>query len=159
MSGVIFEDIFDVKQMDPDGKKFDRVSRIHGDSESYKMDLILDIATNIYPMKVSDKFRLVLADSLTTDGSSLPNADVCDEWDPRWEMKSNRADDFDYVMYGKCYRIDDDDTGTRISAYVSYGGMLMRLQNRIKIIYEILDNFEKIEPFYTILFYKETPKI
>ena len=75
---------------------------------------------------------LVLADSLNTDGSSATTGEREDEWDPRWEMRSNRADDFDYVMYGKCYRIDDDDTGTRISAYVSYGGLLMRLQNESK---------------------------
>merc|ERR1711934_613757 len=65
-------------------------------------------------MKVADKFRLVLAESLTTDGSSLANGEREDEWDPRWEMRSTRA--------------DDDDTGTRISGYVSYGGLLMRLQ-------------------------------
>ena len=27
MAGVLFEDIFDVKDIDPEGKKFDRVSR------------------------------------------------------------------------------------------------------------------------------------
>ena len=51
-----------------------------------------------------------------------------DEWDPRWELRSTRADDFDYVMYGKCYRVDDDESGTRVSCYISYGGLLMRLQ-------------------------------
>ena len=66
---VLFEDVFDVKEIDPDGKKFDRVSRIFGDSDSYKMDLILDVAVNLYPMKLSDKFRLVLTDTLQTDGS------------------------------------------------------------------------------------------
>ncbi len=30
MAGVLFEDIFDVKDMDPEGKKFDRVSRLQG---------------------------------------------------------------------------------------------------------------------------------
>ena len=41
MAGVLFEDIFDVKDIDPEGKKFDRVSRLHCESESFKMDLIL----------------------------------------------------------------------------------------------------------------------
>merc|ERR1712226_1517587 len=79
-------------------------------------------------MKVSDKFRLVLADSLTTDGSTATTGENEDEWDPRWEMRSTRADDFEYVMYGKCYRIDDDESRTRLSCYISYGGLLMRLQ-------------------------------
>ena len=43
MAGVLFEDIFDVKDIDPEGKKFDRVSRLHCESESFKMDLILGL--------------------------------------------------------------------------------------------------------------------
>merc|ERR1712088_59153 len=124
---VLFEDIFDVKDIDPDGKKFDRVSRILGDSESYKMDLILDVAVNLYPMKLSDKFRLVLTDTLQTDGS-VPITGEEDEWNPRWDMKSNRASDYDYVMYGLVYKIDDDESGTRLAVYISFGGLLMRLQ-------------------------------
>ena len=61
MAGVLFEDIFDVKDIDPGGKKFERTSRLHCESESFKMDLILDINVWIYPMELGDKFRLVLA--------------------------------------------------------------------------------------------------
>ena len=64
MAGTLFEDIFDVKDIDPEGAKFDRVSRLHCESESFKMDLILDINKWIYPMDFGDKFRLVLANSL-----------------------------------------------------------------------------------------------
>ena len=70
MAGVLFEDIFDVKDIDPEGKKFDRVSRLHCESESFKMDLILDINSWIYPMELGDKFRLVLANTLREDGFS-----------------------------------------------------------------------------------------
>lgn len=68
MSGILFEDIFNVKDMDPEGKKFDRVSRLHCESESFKMDLVLDINSWIYPMDLGDKFRLVLATTLQEDG-------------------------------------------------------------------------------------------
>jgi DNA-directed RNA polymerase I, II, and III subunit RPABC3 len=44
----------------------------------------------------------------------------------------SRADSFSYVMYGKVYRIEGEDVGSepsgRLSAYVSFGGLLMRLQ-------------------------------
>lgn len=44
----------------------------------------------------------------------------------------SRADSFEYVMYGKIYRIEGDEAhneaSSRLSAYVSYGGLLMRLQ-------------------------------
>lgn len=57
MTGVLFEDIFNIKDMDPEGKKFDRASRLHCESESFKMDLILDINSWLYPMELGDKFR------------------------------------------------------------------------------------------------------
>uniref|UniRef100_A0A3Q4G5K9 DNA-directed RNA polymerases I, II, and III subunit RPABC3 n=1 Tax=Neolamprologus brichardi TaxID=32507 RepID=A0A3Q4G5K9_NEOBR len=118
MAGILFEDIFDVKDIDPDGKKFDRVSRLHCESESFKMDLILDVNIQIYPVDLGDKFRLVIASTLYEDGT--PDDGDC------FQFK------FDYVMYGKVYKIEGDETSTeaatRLSAYVSYGGLLMRLQ-------------------------------
>jgi DNA-directed RNA polymerase I, II, and III subunit RPABC3 len=64
MADILFEDIFEVKDIDSGGKKFLRgkfhliikiiilflVSRIFCESESFKMDLILDVNTQIYPM-------------------------------------------------------------------------------------------------------------
>lgn len=39
MAGILFEDIFDVKDIDPDGKKFDRgkVASLFIDSQGVKM--------------------------------------------------------------------------------------------------------------------------
>jgi len=124
MAGVLFEDIFDVKDVDPDGKKFDRVSRLHCESESFKMDLILDVNTQIYPVELADKFRMVIATSLREDG--VPDDG---EYDPT-DSGPSRADSFEYVMYGKVYRIEGEDyePSSRLAAYVSFGGLLMRLQ-------------------------------
>ncbi|CAL4060138.1 unnamed protein product, partial [Meganyctiphanes norvegica] len=127
MAGILFDDTFIVKDIDPDGKKFDRVSRLHCESESFKMDLILDINDWIYPMALNDKFRLVLATTLREDGYPTDGPD----FNPL-DVGPSRADPFDYVMYGKIYRIEGDDNLNenigRLSAYVSYGGLLMRLQ-------------------------------
>ena len=128
MAGVLFEDIFDVKDIDPEGKKFDRVSRLHCESESFKMDLILDINSWVYPMELGDKFRLVLASTLREDG--YPDTG---EWNPADSGAPSRADSFEYVMHGKIYRIEggdfaSDETSGRLAAYVSFGGLLMRLQ-------------------------------
>ncbi|KAK9508999.1 hypothetical protein O3M35_006421 [Rhynocoris fuscipes] len=127
MAGVLFEDIFNVKDIDPNGKQFDRVSRLHCESESFKMDLILDVNTWLYPMELGDKFRLVLTTTLYENG--YPDNP---EWVPL-ESETTRADSFEYVMYGKLYRIEGDDNAkepskTKLSAYVSFGGLLMRLQ-------------------------------
>ena len=159
MAGVLFEDIFDVKDIDPEGKKFDRVSRLHCESESFKMDLILDINSWVYPMELGDKFRLVLASTLREDG--IPDTGEFNPTDPFQTSASgagastgaggtggtgtSKADSFEYVMYGKIYRIEGGEDGTaisgsgvannsgpdpagRLAAYVSYGGLLMKLQ-------------------------------
>ncbi|XP_021915183.1 DNA-directed RNA polymerases I, II, and III subunit RPABC3 isoform X2 [Zootermopsis nevadensis] len=126
MAGVLFEDIFNVKDIDPEGKKFDRVSRLHCESESFKMDLILDVNTWLYPMELGDKFRLVLATTLREDG--YPDSG---DWNPI-DNEGSRADSFEYVMYGKIYRIEGDESSNepsgRLASYVSFGGLLMRLQ-------------------------------
>jgi hypothetical protein len=69
MSCIIFEDIFLVQDIDKDGKKFDRVSRLFCRSETYEMELILDINTEIYPMEPGQKFTMALARTLNLDGT------------------------------------------------------------------------------------------
>ena len=44
------------------------VSRLFCESESFKMDLILDVNTQLYPMSLGDKFRLLLTTTLREDG-------------------------------------------------------------------------------------------
>jgi len=124
MTGILFDDLFHVKDIDPDGKKFDRVSRLMCDSESFKMDLILDVNTQLYPISLGDKFRLLLASTLRDDG--LPDEGEYDQ-----QIVYPRTESFEYVMYGKIYRIEGDESGgesSRLAAYASFGGLLMRLQ-------------------------------
>lgn len=68
-SGIVLTESFVIKDVDPDGKKFDKVSRIVCTSENGEFDLILDVNTDIYPMKVSDNFELALATTLELDGN------------------------------------------------------------------------------------------
>ena len=78
------------------------VSRLHCESESFKMDLILDVNSQVYPVELGDKFRLVLANTLKEDGTP-------DDGEFSSEMAPSRADQFEYVMYGKVYRIEGDE--------------------------------------------------
>ncbi|KAG8231363.1 hypothetical protein J437_LFUL006932, partial [Ladona fulva] len=57
-----------------------------------------------------DKFRLVLATTLREDG--YPDGG---EWNPI-ESEGSRADSFEYVMYGKIYRIEGDESSTESSS-------------------------------------------
>lgn len=48
----------------------------------------------------------------------------------------SRVAQFEYVMFGRVYRIEGDDTGSdgsRIAAYASFGGLLMRLKGEVLI--------------------------
>ncbi|CAD6187836.1 unnamed protein product [Caenorhabditis auriculariae] len=89
-----------------------------------RMELILDINDQAYPVKLNDKFRLVIAKTLREDG--LPD-------EGEFDMKADypRLRQFEYVMYGKVYRLEGDDNAgesSKLAAYASFGGLLMRLK-------------------------------
>lgn len=67
------------------------------------MSLILDVNTWIYPMDLGDKFRLMVCTTLREDGA--PDEGIYNPLD----QGPSRADTFEYVMYGKVYRIDMED--------------------------------------------------
>ncbi|KAL1563356.1 DNA-directed RNA polymerases II and V subunit 8A-like [Salvia divinorum] len=104
MMETLFEDIFRIDSIDPDGKKFDRVSRISARSEQFDMLMHLDVNTEIYPMRAGEKFMM--------------------------GKKKSLADKFDYVMQGKLYRISEESSEKQVKAdiYVSFGGLLMMLK-------------------------------
>ena len=56
-----------------------------------------------FKMNSGDKFRLVLATTLREDGYAESG-----EWSPL-DTGPSRADSFEYVMYGKIYRIEGDE--------------------------------------------------
>ena len=68
---------------------------------------------------------MVLANTLREDGQADDG-----EYDPTDSSETSRADQYEYIMYGKVYRLEGDETGSggRLSAYISFGGLLMRLQ-------------------------------
>ncbi|ORX58555.1 RNA polymerase [Piromyces finnis] len=135
----LFSDVFEIVEKDKGGKKFDRVSRIQGRSENYEMDLTLDVNTEIYPIEIGDKFALMLASSLSLDG-----AEKTEIW--REDLKDSLADDYEYVMYGKVFKYDDSN-GSKVSIYISYGGLLMCLEGD----YRHLQNIEVGKFIYLLM--------
>lgn len=97
MANLLFEDIFQIIGIDADGKKFDKgthaslsffksvhrfvyllssvrpflaVSRIEARSEQFDMYMKLDVNTEVYPMHAGEKFAMVLAPTLSLDGTN-----------------------------------------------------------------------------------------
>ena len=102
----MFDDIFQVKDVDPEGKKFDRVSRIHARSENYEAELSLDVHYEMYPLAVGEKFAMVLASSLRLDGAKGAGPAEDESYDPTVNMQDSLADKYDYVMYGKVFKYE-----------------------------------------------------
>ncbi|KAI9337163.1 RNA polymerase [Zopfochytrium polystomum] len=119
----VFTDIFEVNDLDQDGKKFDRVSRIKATSESADMEIILDINSEIYPMRVQDKFTLTLALSLSLDGGANDSSVKRESW-REVAAKRSLADDYEYVMFGKVYKYDERER-SKATVYASFGGLLL----------------------------------
>ncbi|CAN6459424.1 unnamed protein product [Victoria cruziana] len=122
MAGILFEDIFTLTRINPDGKKFDKVSRIEARSEQFDMFMLLDVNTEIYPLKVDDKFTMVLASTLNLDGSA----------DSGYFMQGSRktlADKFEYVMHGKLYKISEEGSGANVKLYVYFTPLTLTQNN------------------------------
>ena len=132
----LFEDIFSIQSVNKDGKPFDRVSRIFCESESFKMNLILDIHDASYPTRNGEKFRFTLLRNLLND-NYMETDDADEHLEFETEM-DERTDDIeesnlrncDYCMYGKVYKIIPSDTnqGVVYETYISFGGLLVMLK-------------------------------
>lgn len=119
---VLFEDNFEIREKDPDGKKFDKVSRFVCESELYDMKLVIDINIDIYPLNVGEHFALVLASSLNLQPKhKLGLGDT---------QTGTLMDQFEYVMHGRIFQVEEGAESTKNleqKLYVSFGGLLLQL--------------------------------
>lgn len=121
MAEFLFEDIFKIEKLNPDGKKFDRVTRVEAKSEKFDMFMNLDVNTDVYPMKEGEKFSMALSSTLNEDGTP----------DTGYYTPVNRktlADNYEYVMQGKLYRISEGSGHGKAEIDASFGGLLMMLK-------------------------------
>jgi len=104
---VLVEDLFSVTAVDPDGKKFDRVSRIKATGENLGLETILDVNSELYPLKQGDRVSIVLAKTLNLDGSPSDEG----SYTPSTGAEGpSLADKFDYVMYGRVFKFENTST-------------------------------------------------
>lgn len=121
MAEFLFEDVFKIDQLNPDGKKFDKVTRIEAKSEKFDMFMHLDVNTEVYPLREGEKFSMALSSTLNEDGTP----------DTGYFTPGNRktlADNYEYVMQGKLYRISEGSGQGKAEINASFGGLLMMLK-------------------------------
>ena len=109
--------------MDPQGKKFDRVSRLVCRSENYEMSLTLDVNVDLLPVEREYKFSIELASTLNLDGT--PDSGVYEKRDAR--SSETRLSGCDYAMHGKVFKYDHVNY-SKVAVYMSFGGLLMKLE-------------------------------
>jgi DNA-directed RNA polymerases I, II, and III subunit RPABC3 len=111
---LLFEDTFEVTAID--SSRFDKVSRISMQALTFlscKADI--DINTHIYKVQNKDTFSIGLA---TTPEDNI--------YEVNSKNNSSLIDQYEYVMFGKVYKVIDID-GNLIEIYISFGGLLMKI--------------------------------
>ena len=132
---TLFEDIFEVNALNPDGKKnFDNVNRIAATGSTYECDLLLDINCQIYSIKDGEKISMALTSTLNLDGSPDDHFSYSSTVD---RNETTLADTYDYVMHGRIFDIDYKKDNIVVIA-ASFGGLLMRLTGEQKHFSNIL---------------------
>lgn len=121
MGGTLFEQTFHVDDINPDGKKFDRVTRIICTSTN-DIEMILDVNSELFPVSKQERLSCKLVGSLNANGE--PDSETYSSQ----HQQSPLLDQCDYAMRGKIFRIEPlENKPTQISIYTSFGGLLMRL--------------------------------
>lgn len=89
---------------------YDRVDRISATSLDGFTKVTLDVNSELYPIHSGENFTIAVASTLNLDGTK-------DEANQGWRGKSTEgtlADGFDYVTYGKVYRVEDEGDGEKM---------------------------------------------
>ncbi|KAI9787180.1 MAG: DNA-directed RNA polymerases I, II, and III subunit RPABC3 [Geoglossum umbratile] len=121
----LFDDTFNITAID--ANKYDRVSRLSGISTGNDIVMTCDVNTELYPCSIGDTIQLVLASTLSLDGSK----DDGKGWRISNDGETSLSDIFDYVCHGKIYRFEEGE-GESIKVYISFGGLLLFMQGPYK---------------------------
>ena len=135
---MLFEDTFEVSAVNPDGKKFDKVTRITARGQNYDMALTLDYNSQIYRLPLAQHFLLSLASTLHLDGT--PDANEFNQS----ELPS-LMDAYEYVMHGKVFKVSAAGGGAGgggagkggMEVFVSFGGLLMSLKGEVRSLQKL----------------------
>ncbi|GHJ84890.1 hypothetical protein NliqN6_1292 [Naganishia liquefaciens] len=142
---ILFSHNIKVTDLDKEGKKFDKVSRLTGYSQTQEKDtashttagtieITLDYASELIAFHKNEVIRVTLARSLERDwtGEETSGAGKREMWRGGDE---GLAADFDYVMFGKIYKFDESKKGdNQTTAYLSFGGLLMALRGNYRAL-------------------------
>ncbi|KAL3823265.1 hypothetical protein ACHAXA_003413 [Cyclostephanos tholiformis] len=129
---TLFEDIFSITSLNPEGKKFERVNRLSATGTTFECDLLLDYNCQIYHLHEGEKMTFVLASTLNLDGSPddhtsyNPTTNVNTMSRGGGSFDRTLADNYEYVMHGRVFDVSYGKDGV-VEIAISFGGLLCRL--------------------------------
>ena len=106
---TLFEETFTVVKYDQ--SKYDRVARITANSTDNQTAMTLDINIELFPCSEGETIQVVLASSLSLDGSKDDEKGWRDVAKGDAGGEASLADMYDYVCHGRIYKFEDGDDG------------------------------------------------
>lgn len=113
---ILFEDIFDIRALNENGKQFERVNRLHCKGTTFDIDIVVDVNSELFDAAAGDRVALVFASTLNLDGQ--PNDG---NYHPENANIPTLADAYDYVMHGRVFHIKHIE-GQKVEIQASFGG-------------------------------------
>ena len=147
MAGVVFQDDFEVAQINPEGAKFEKVNRLVCKGVVYEIEFLIDVNSELFECEEGDKLTVALATSLSVDGVSEAKA-----IDYARGAKASLLDQFDYAMHGTVYKFQHvKDTKVEVYPAKSYGAVSLNDSDYLKLM-EMNDNhveYHTVKEFMT----------
>jgi DNA-directed RNA polymerase I, II, and III subunit RPABC3 len=130
--GVYVQDNFEVKEVDPGGKKFDKVSRIRANSDLLELEVTLDVNSDLFPVEVADTLAIAISGTLYKDGTNF--SDYYDVNLATTPAKETYLNDYEYVMHGTIFKTAENKGSgmLRLDVFISFGGLLMQITGNAK---------------------------
>ncbi len=129
MSSIIFDEVFELRQLNPSGKRYEKVNRLNCKATTCDVDMILDVNNELFQLKEGEKVSVALATSINLDGT--PDSGL---YEPH--QNDTLMNNYDYVMHGRVFNVvqKKDDV---VEIHVSFGGLLMQLigeQSQLELV-------------------------
>ncbi|KAL0234682.1 hypothetical protein PCE1_001718 [Barthelona sp. PCE] len=128
----LLDGTFRVVEIDPNGRKFDKVSRLHlrevGDP-SERVEMIMDIHAELFKVRPNTELSInLLLDSTPVEYIESDQPSI--------------LQDYDYVMYGTCFKFaTDKDNDNLLTVLISCGGLIVTIKgNKAKLPNFTLDS-------------------
>ena len=132
---TIFQDRFKVTAVNPDGKMYQRLSRIVCKSEG-DVTITVDINSDIYQVGADQHLSIALAKTIHLDGSEDDG-----QYDHGVFKQATLMDSFEYVMHGLVFECNSDEKDAEtLRALISFGGLLMKIEGKTEALRDLQYN-------------------